>query len=167
MYKHAAQSSGVRSRRAWPRAISSASAHRSVSRRGKRGMSGMPAADDCRSEAHAHTLVRASSLQLCIAIRTLYAEHSVSFAMRLDRVCTHACGDHRSMSQRWTLCADGGFQRLSGHPAGATSVERSCSRGRTGLYCTYLGCRAEVCGTGRGRPTGRYIQRYRSPFNYS
>ena len=50
-----------------PRAISSASAHRS--RGGKRGMSGMPAVrrmpagidDDCRSEAHDHTLVRASS----------------------------------------------------------------------------------------------------------
>ena len=49
----------------------------------------------------------------------------------------YACGDHRPMSPRWTLCADGGFQRLSGHRWGddrrAVMLPRS---GRVGTVST-------------------------------
>ena len=49
--------------------------------------------------------------------------------------------------------------------AGATNVERSCSRGPDESVLSIP--RLRRCGTGRGRPTGRFIQRYRVPFNYS
>ena len=44
--------------------------------------------------------------------------------------------------------------------AGATNVERSCSRGPDELLLSIP--RLRRCGTGRWRPTGRSIQRYRS-----
>ena len=37
--------------------------------------------------------------------------------------------------------------------------------GRDSRYYLYLGCGG--AGTGRGRPTGRFIQRYRSPILYT
>ena len=49
--------------------------------------------------------------------------------------------------------------------AGATNVERSYSRGP---YESVLSIpRLRRCVTGRGRPTGRFIQRYRSPVLYT
>ena len=81
------------------------------------------------------------------------------------RPCTHAVTIVRCHRGGWTLCADGGFQRLSGHRWGDRNVEQSCSRGP---YESVLSIpRLRRCGTGRGRPTRRFIQRYRSPFKYS
>jgi hypothetical protein len=49
--------------------------------------------------------------------------------------------------------------------AGATNVERPCSRGPDESVLSIP--RLRRCGTGRGRPKGRFIQRYRSLMSYT
>ena len=58
--------------------------------------------------------------------------------------------------------------------AGATNLERPClaamllRSGRVSSWSYILSIpRLRWCGTGRGRPTGRFIQRYRSPVLYT
>ena len=61
--------------------------------------------------------------------------------------------EHRSMSPRWTLCAVSVDFSACQATAGATNVERSCSRGPDESVLSMPRLRSSSCGTGRGRPT--------------